>query len=296
MQITIDQLNAFRAIAETKSFTRAAERLFRTQPAVSQTIASLEEGIGEKLFLRQGRMAILTQAGEILLEHADEAFRSLEQGVFRIEALKELKQGKLTISASDTTAYYILPDVLKKFRAKYPGVDVRIHCKPSPVSAAQVLAGDADIGIVTLPVENPKLAFETLIIREDVVICSPGHILAQRKRVLFRDIADYPLLLLDRGSSTRSYIDERFAKENLKPKIIMELGNIEVIKKLVQLDFGISIVPLISLQSEINDNRLKVIHIFKKNECRELGLIFPAKGIHSLAAREFSILLKAYLK
>ncbi len=215
--------------------------------------------------------------------------------MFRIDALKELKHGKLTISTSDTTAYYILPDVLKKFRVKYPDIDVRIHCKPSPVSAAQVIAGDADIGIVTLPVDNPKLAFETLIIREDVVICSPFHMLAQRKKVNFRDLTDYPILLLDHGSNTRSYIDERFAKENLKPKITMELGNIEVIKKLVQLDFGISIVPLISLQSEIKENKLKVIHVFKKSECRELGLIYPAKGIHSLAAREFSSILKACL-
>ncbi|MDM7917541.1 MAG: LysR family transcriptional regulator substrate-binding protein, partial [Methanosarcina sp.] len=129
-----------------------------------------------------------------------------------------------------------------------------------------------------------------------VVICSPSHKLAERKKVTFCDLTHYPLLLLDHGSNTRSYIDERFAKENLKPKISMELGNIEVIKKLVQLDFGISIVPLISLQSEIKENKLKVIHVFKKSECRELGLIYPARGIHSLAAREFSNILKTCLK
>ena len=295
MQITFDQLNAFRILSETKSFTKTADRLFRTQPAVSQMIASLEEGIGEKLFIRQGRTVILTQAGDILLEHSNDAFRIVEQGLYRIDALKELKQGKLTISTSDTTAYYILPEVLKNFRAKFPDIDVRIFCKPSPVSVSQVLAGDADIGIVTLPVENPKLAAEELVIREDVAICSTGHILSKRKKLLFRDLADYPLLLLDSGSNTRSYIDERFAGENIRPKIIMELGNIEVIKKLVQLQFGISIVPLISVQSEINDNRLSAIHIFKKNECRKLGLIYPARGMYSIPAREFSKMLKSFL-
>jgi DNA-binding transcriptional LysR family regulator len=295
MQITFDQLNAFRILAETKSFTKTAERLFRTQPAISQMIASLEDEIGENLFIRQGRSVILTQAGEILLEHSNEAFRTVEQGLYRIDALKELKHGKLTISTSDTTAYYILPEVLKRFRMKYPAVDVRILCKPSPVSAAQVLSGDADIGIVTLPLDNPKLNSEVLVIREDVCICSPGHVLSKRKKIMFRDLANYPLLLLDRGSSTRTYIDERLARENIRPKIIMELGNIEVIKKLVQLEFGISIVPLISVQSEINEKRLHAVRIFKKDECRRLGLIYQARGIYSNAAREFSKMLRSCL-
>lgn len=295
MQITFDQLNAFRILAETKSFTKTAERLFRTQPAISQMIASLEDEIGEKLFIRQGRSVILTQAGEILLEHSNDAFRTVEQGLYRIDALKELKQGKLTISTSDTTAYYILPEVLKRFRIKYPAIDVRIFCKPSPASAAQVFSGDADVGIVTLPLDNPKLISEELVIREDVCICSTDHVLSKRKKITFRDLKNYPLLLLDRGSSTRTYIDERLARENIKPKIIMELGNIEVIKKLVQLEFGISIVPLISVQSEIKENWLHAVRIFKKEECRRLGLIYQARGIYSNAAREFSNMLRSYL-
>jgi len=120
-------------------------------------------------------------------------------------------------------------------------------------------------------------------------------VLSKRKKIMFRDLANYPLLLLDRGSSTRTYIDERLARENIRPKIIMELGNIEVIKKLVQLEFGISIVPLISVQSEINEKRLHAVRIFKKNECRRLGLIYQARGIYSNAAREFSKMLRSCL-
>ena len=126
-------------------------------------------------------------------------------------------------------------------------------------------------------------------------ICPTGHPLSNRKKISFRDLADYPMLLLDSGSNTRSYIDERFVKENIKPKIVMELGSIEVIKKLVQLEFGISIVPMISVQSEIRDNRFNMIRIFKKNECRKLGLIYQAKGIYSIAAKEFSAMLKSFL-
>ena len=288
-------MEAFRAVAESQSFTKASEKLFRTQPAVSQAVRSLEEDVGEKLFIRHGRTSSLTQAGQILLEHVEEAFNVLERGRLRIDALKGLQEGELTISTSDTTAYYVLPDVLKEFREHYPGVDVRIHCRPSPISAEQIVAHEADMGIVTLPIEHPKIASESLILREDVAICAPGHALARRKSIMFRNLVDYPLVLLDRGSNTRTYIDQRIREAGLKPKIIMELGSIEVIKKLVQLDFGISVVPLIALHTEIEQGTLQAIRVFKKVECRTLGVIYPAKGLFSHAAQVFVEMLKRHL-
>lgn len=293
--MNIEQLYAFRAVAETRSFTGAAERLFRTQPAVSQAVRSLEEEVGEKLFTRHGRISTLTQAGHILLEHVEEAFEALEKGRLRIDALKDLRGGSLTISTSDTTAYYILPEVLMNFRKRYPGVDVRIHCRPSPLSAGQVVSNEADIGIVTLPIHDSKLASERLILREDVAICAPGHDLAGHRRAAFHTLVKYPLLLLDRGSNTRTYIDRRFHEAGLSPKIVMELGSIEVIKKLVQLDFGVSIVPLIALQDELQKQSLRAIRIFRKAECRELGVIYPVKGVSSLAARVFMEMLRDHL-
>ena len=295
MQFTMEQLTAFKAVAETESFTRAADKLFRTQPAVSQAIRSLEEMLGQTLFTREGRQSTLTHAGRIFLVHVNEVFETLDQGRLRIEALKELTEGELRISTSDTTAYYILPEVLKVFREKYPGVDVRIHSKPSPVSAEQVITREVDMGIVTLPIDHPKLVSESLMPREDVVICAPTHALAKRKKIGFEDLEKYPLLLLDRGSNTRTYIDQRFTKAGIHPKINMELGSIEVIKRLVQLDFGISIVPLISLKREIEQGTLKAFRLFNKSECRILGVIYPKAGIHSLAAQVFVQMLRDLL-
>lgn len=295
MIVSTEQLLAFRAVAEEKSFTKAAEKLFRTQPAISQAIKSLEEELGERLFLRNGRTSTLTHAGRIFLEHVEDAFDTLERGQLRIDALKELHEGELTISASDTTALYILPDVLQDFRKQYPGVEVQIYCKPSPVTADQVLAREADLGIVTLPIEHPRLTSEALIVRKDVAICAPGHPLAKRKRMAFTELADYPLLLLDIGSNTRAYIDQRFQKAGLTPKIAMELGSIEVIKKLVHLDFGVSIVPHIALQDELEQGSIHSINLFRKAECRTLGVIYPSKGISSLSAQIFINILKKYL-
>ncbi len=287
-----ERLNAFLAVVSEKNFSRAAEKLFRTQPAVSQSIALLEEEIGERLFLRTGRTTVLTQAGQILLEHVTKAFHVLEQGQIRIEALKELREGELTISASDTTSCYILPKVLYEFRDQYPDVEIRIMNRPSPEAVKQVVARETDLGIVTLPVEHPKLVSETLIIREDVGICAPSHPLSGRKRINFSNFLSYPLLLLDRGSNTRSFIDRQILTMDLKPDITMELGSIEVIKKLVQMNFGVSIVPSIAIQDEIQMGRLCAIRIFKKDECRRLGVIYPAKSILPLAARVFIKMLR----
>jgi DNA-binding transcriptional LysR family regulator len=296
MVISTEQLHTFYTVALEKSFSRAAEKLFRTQPAVSQAIHSLEDQLGQSLFLRQGRTSILTQAGQILLEHVEEVFETLERGRFRLEALKEFKGGRLTISTSDTTACYLLPEVLDIFRERYPKVEICIRCKPSPLAAEQVLAHEADIGIVTLPIEHPKLASEKLIVREDVAICSPNNPLAGRTKISFSELVNYPLLLLDRGSNTRTYIDQRLNETGLKPKITMELGSIEVIKKLVQLDFGLSIVPRISLREELEKGSIVAMTIFKRGECRTLGVIYPAKGIFLPAAQVFIKILKDHFR
>ncbi len=296
MIISAEQLSAFQAVAREKSFSRAAEKLYRTQPAISQAIQALEAELGQSLFLRKGRINILTQAGQIFLEHVEEVFETLDRGRFRLQALKDLKGGRLTISTSDTTACYLLPDLLSAFREDYPEIDVNIRCKPSPLVAEQVVAHEADIGIVTLPLEHPKLIFEPLVVREDVAICSPENPLSGRTRISFSELVKHPLLLLDRGSNTRSYIDQRLNETGLKPRITMELGSIEVIKRLVQLDFGLSIVPRISMREELERGLLAAMTIFKRKECRALGIVYPAKGIFYPGARIFVERLKDYFR
>ncbi len=293
--IDTERLRAFHAVAAEKSFSKAAEKLFRTQPAISQAIRLLERDLGERLFLRLGRTTELTEAGRILLERATEAFETLAQARAHIEALSGLRKGTLTLSASDTTSCYVLPPVLGAFRRQYPGIEVRVRNCPSPIAAAQVAAREADIGVVTLPIDHPKLAAETLTAREDVAICAAKHPLAKRKRATLHDLAEYPLLLLDKGANTRAFIDRQFEASGLRPVIAMELGSIEVIKRLVELDFGVSIVPRIAVRDEIKRKTLHALRIFKKDESRLLGVVYPQKGIMSPAAQVFVKMLKQRL-
>ena len=294
--LDIDRLRAFRAVAAEKNFSHAAEKLFRTQSAVSQAIRLLERDVGETLFERMGRITELTTAGRILLEHVEDAFAVLERGRARIQGLRDLNEGELTVAASDTTACYMLPKTLAAFRRHYPGVEIRILNRPSPVAAEQVAARDADIGIVTLPMEHPKLHAEPLQAREDVAICAARHPLSPRKRVTLSELLGYPLILLDLGSNTRNFIDRQVAAIGAKPRIAMEVGSIEVIKRLVELDFGVSIVPRISVQQEVRHGGLAAVRVFGQKDWRVMGLIYPNRGISNVAAEVFVALLRKTLR
>ncbi len=218
-----ERLKAFQAVAKEKSFSKAAERIYKTQPAVSQAIRCLETELGVRLFLRLGRTVELTQAGAVLVEYARQAFQALEQARERVKALKGLEEGKLIIGTSDTTACYVLPPALRIFRRRYPGIEIIISNRPSPVTLQHVLSHEVDLGIVTLPVSHSGVEVMELLVREDVVICSPRHPLSARKRMRIKQLAGHPLLLLDRGSSTRNFIDECFAREGVAPDVAMEL-------------------------------------------------------------------------
>jgi DNA-binding transcriptional LysR family regulator len=286
---------AFRAVARNRSFSRAAEKLFRTQPAVSQAVRSLEDELDVKLFVRKARGAELTQAGEILFEHVETALGTLDRARARLHGLRGLMEGRLTISASDTTACYMLPEVLRSFREMHPAVEVLIYNRPSPAAAAQVAAHEADIGIVTLPVDCGGLSSERLVAREDVAICAPGHALSRRRRIALRDLTAHPLLLLDKGSNTRAFIDRKLADSGLTPLVAMELGSIEVIKRMVELNFGVSIVPRVAVEAEVARGTLCALAVFGKRECRWLGIVYPRQGVCCYAADVFMQMLRQHV-
>jgi DNA-binding transcriptional LysR family regulator len=287
MPLDLERLKAFRAVALEKSFSRGARRIFRTQPAVSQTIQQLEKQVGQKLFERQGRRIELTPAGQVLFEHVQQAFRALEAAQAQLDAIGGLKQGLLRIGASDTTTCYVLPPILRQFRTQYPGVEIIIANRPSPAILQQVIAREVELGMVTLPVRHAGIVVREAVTREDVVICAPRHPLADRRRLKMSDLAAHPLLLLDRGSNTRTFIDGRFHAAGVVPKIAMELASIDAIKNLVQLDLGISIVPRVAVEGEVARGELCALNLFRAEERRTLGFIHSRSVPLSRAGREF---------
>jgi DNA-binding transcriptional LysR family regulator len=287
MNLDSERLAAFQAVARSGGFSRAARLLHKTQPAISQAIRALEEDVGERLFVRTGRGSRLTAAGEVLLEHVEESFAALARGQARLEARRTLVEGELVIGTSDTNACYVLPPVLAAFRERYPGVEVRLSNRPSPVTEEQVLAHDVDLGFVTLPAASAGLSTERMVVREDVAIFAPGHALARRKRIRFEELLDSPLLLLDRGARTRAFIDERLKAHPGRAHVAMELASIEVVKRLVALGFGVSVVPRIAVEAEVEAGSLFAASVFPRSEARALGVIHASSAPLSRAGSKF---------
>ena len=296
MDLDSDRLRAFHAVARAGGFSRAASRLHRSQPAISQAVRALEDDVGEPLFLRLGRRVQLTAAGEILLEQTERAFAALDVARERLASLRDLAQGELVIGTSDTNACYLLPPVLAAFRDRYPGVELRISNRPSPATEAQVMEREVDLGFVMLPASDPRLAEEALMVREEVAIFAPQHRLAGRRRVRLETLLGEPLLLLDQGSRTRSWIDEAFAERSEPPRVAMELASIEVIKRLVALGFGVSVVPRIAVAEELRSGVLAAAALPRAfGQARHVGVVYPRRGVLSRAAAAFVALARERL-
>jgi len=256
----LHQLRGFVLVARLGSFTRAAEELYLTQPALSLQVKALETELGERLFERGGRRLLLTPAGHILLERAERVLGLVDGARDDIAALRGLAQGRLAIGASDSYCLYLLPEIVRLYRERHPGVELRLTNCTSTEVAGLVADGEVDFGLVTLPIVHHRLTSTPLLAREDVLICAPGHPLSSAPDVTLEDVAAYPLLLLDRGSS-RALLDRLFDDAGLVPEIVIELGSVEVIKRYVEIGLGVSIVPSLAIAREVHEGRLRTVRL-----------------------------------
>lgn len=297
MEITIEQINAFHAVAKYHSFSKAGQKLYRTQSAISIQIANLEETLGRKLFHRTTKIIKLTDAGEVFLRYVEDIKRLLEEAEQELIDLEEMQHGRLTISTSDTTACYRLPGILQAYKVRYPGIEIIVRNATSLKTIDSVLQNEVDLGIATLSYLKPGLEAIPLFSRFDVVICHPDHPLAGRKEVLLKDLEQYMCILLDQNCSSRRILDEacRIAKVDLT--IAMELSSIEVVKSFVSINSGISIVPDVSIREEVVMGRLASLRIkdSKHFQQRKMGVIYKKDRYLSIAAQGFLKELKENL-
>jgi len=295
-----DRLGAFVAVAHEGGFSRAARALGRTQSSLSQAVALLEADLGEALFVRDGRTTHLTEAGRVLLAHAERAFAELAAATAELAALRDLTAGTLALGASDTFATYLLPPVFAAFRSRYPDVDLRLDNRPSPAIADLVAARTLDLGVVSLPLPAAvaaRVRVESLALQRDVVIVPPAHALARTRRVTLDRLASEPLLLLDRSTATRAYLDAGFAARALRPRVRMEMSSVEVLKRLVELGFGVSVVPALAATREVSEGSLAALPLsgVPGSAARQVGLVTPTSGPLSRAARAFIDVARALL-
>ncbi len=291
----LDRLKGFVETAREKSFTRAAEKLFLTQPAVSLQVKALEDELGEDLFERRGKQILLTEAGRLLFTRAEAILEMAERIRQDMAALGELRTGRLSIGTSDTNCAYVLPPAVKAFRRAYPGIEIRLTDRMSPEVVRLVLEGSVDFGLATLPVTEHRVRTRPFFIREDVAICSPGDLLATPETVDLHTLGDRPMLMLERGSTSRGLIDRMFAEAGLRPHVAMELGSIEVIKRFVEIGLGIAIVPEVAVRDEVRSRRLTALRVTGL-PVRQVGMVRREGGHLSRAAAAFLKFLEMQLE
>ena len=289
MNFPYDQALAFYAVAKRGSFSKAAAELFRSQSAVSMQVAKLETALGQRLLDRTTKRITLTEAGHILLRYIAQMDNLMQQAVQELGDLDRLERGRLVLCTSDTTGCYRLPGMLQQYRLRHPGIDIVVRNATSPNTIQAVLDHEVDLGIVTLAGLKPGLEAIPLFPRHDVFICPPQHPLAGRQRMRLKDLERYPLILLDQRCSSRRIIDELCEQARVQLQIAMELSSIEVIKRFVRIDAGLSVVPAMSIQEELDTGVLAAVEIgeFQDQPQPKMGVIYKQGRYVSLAAQSF---------
>jgi len=264
----------------------AAEKLFRTQPAISTQVRMLEEELGEKLFDRIGKKVCLTQAGELLFGYAERLLRLHDEAKLAITELNASPRGKILIGANEATCLYVLPQLFALFKEKYPEVQISIYRNFSKKVVDKILENQLDFGIVTLPVPDRDLHVMPIAEDELWLITSPGHPLADRTTVALEDVVSYPFIFHKAGT-TRERLVKQLGPLWEKMNISMELASIETIKKFVSIGMGISIVPKSYVSDEMERGTLRLVRMRNFKLIRKLGLIHRKNRYMSHASKAF---------
>jgi LysR family transcriptional regulator, transcriptional activator of the cysJI operon len=273
------RLTVFRAVAAQRSFRRAAEQLYLTQPAVTQQIKALEEVVGLPLFDRSGREVTLTPAGLVLLRYAEQSNETLEQAAVEIAALKGRLSGMLRIAASTTIAQYILPPLIASFLRLHPAVHVELDSNNTESVADAITAGRAALGLVEGPPHAGQLHSEPWLPDELVLIVPPSHEWAASHAVTLQQLAAAPLLMRERGSGTREVIETALEAAGLalrNLRIAVELNSTEAILGCIESGAGVGFVSRNAVHRQLAANTLAVVSVKGLTIHRELLLLAPA--------------------
>lgn len=251
-----NQLELFYAVAQAGSFTKAAEQLYISQPALSQQVGQLEAALGVKVFDRLPRGVRLTSSGQILAGHAARVQSLDEQAQRQIEELKGLARGRLTIGASQTIGVYLMPEILGRFRRTHPLIDLDLQIANTKEIQRELADGLLDLALTEGFIEQPEL--DAKVFQQDnlVAIVPPGHALLGRKSVTAKQFCTEPMIMREQGSGTLAVIERALARKSIELHAAMTLGNLEAIKRAVQAGIGVAIVSRLAITQEIKNGTL----------------------------------------
>ena len=281
-----DQLETFVEVARLCSFSRAAEKRFRTQPAVSSQIRGLEEEVGARLLDRSGGKVSLTASGKLFLRYAEETLDGRKAICTAIAETERVPRGEIVVGANEGTCLHILPEVFAEFKRNYPDVAVSIKRSDYAKTLESVIDNSVDFGVVSLPVTDARLTVVPIHRDELVIIAPPHHSLAKLSLASVEEVARYPLLVPKSGH-TRDALENLFHERRLKPRLSMELDSSELLKRFVAADVGVGFIARSNVAEDVQAGILAVIQIADAQIRRDLALVFRKDKALSRAALAF---------
>ena len=278
----LHHLETFVKVAELKSFTKAAETLFLTQPTVSKQIIDLERYFQVKLIDRTKRSVVLTKAGEILLKYASEFLYLRKETVDAIAAFRGVKKGTMYIGASTIPGTYVLPRVLCIFNEKYKGIQLRLLVSDTKDVLTRTDQGELDVGFVGAKDETKKIDYKKILEDTIVIAAPPGY----PDTIPFEKLRDYPLIAREGGSGTRNAFEAAFRKQKSFTvsdlKTVAELTDTQAIKEAVKCGMGIAYISRMAITDELARNEVKVLHVTGLADIKRSFYVVTKKGKSAL--------------
>jgi DNA-binding transcriptional LysR family regulator len=290
-----DQLATFVYVAKLKSFSRAGQKVFRSQSAVSAQIRQLEQAYKAKLLDRSAKSVELTPAGEVLFEYAEKLLRLRDESVQVVADRGNVVQGPVVFGANEATCLYLLPDIFAEFQKRYPLVHMSIYRNFSHKILQRLEDGSVDVGIVTLPLKSPNLKIH--LINKDRLrfMVSTKNPLANRSKITLAEIAEQPLIF-PRLGFTRQVLDKLFRPYRSRLHVTMELPSIGMIKKFVAADAGISLISDSFARDQVKAGEVKLINVEGVDLWRELGLAYRRDRSLPRAAQALIAIIREHRK
>jgi len=279
------QLLIFRTIVELGSFTRAGVRLGMSQPAISQQVRALEQQVGVPLLLRRTKFARPTPGGEVLLQYARQILGKVDEVERALAAVADGDTGVVRVAAGGAACQYLLPSVLREFRARFPRVEIQVSAGHTTRTVERLQHGDADLGLVTLPVHAESMRVTTVGRDELMVIVPPDHPWSSRRRVMPTDLAEQPIVLYERQSRATDLILRALLADGVFARIAMEIDHLGAAKEMVQAGLGVSMLPEWAVRDEVAAGKLIALSLGKTGLWRTWGLASVERPSSPLSLR-----------
>lgn len=261
--MTFSQLRTFEAVARLNSFSRAADELFLTQPAVSAQVVALENALKLKLFDRVGKTFTITESGKVVLRCAEDLHGRVQQMQTELDELSKLHRGSLRIGASHVVGMYLFPEILSRFREQYPLVELVVRVQSSRQVIDMLLRGELDIGVIAEgnAVSDDRIAVKPIMDDELIVIAPPQHQIAEAGSITPSDLSHMPFVFPARDSASGESILDQVHAAGVSLHSVLEFGNVGAVKKAVEAGMGISIVSRFAVMRELQDGRLQSVEV-----------------------------------